>query len=177
MGVEMIIKICSLQDLSFEKLMTLYKESILENAKDFYPKLDISAGILEAEQDFYAYLRDVFFKTNGACYYILEKDEQYVSGLRIEPYMDGYLIEALETDPEYRCKGYATYLLCEVASKSKLPLYSHISKTNAASLSVHRRCGFKIILNYAEYIDGSQRQNSYTLCRQPHFVTSVVELP
>lgn len=161
----MILRISSLQEISFGKLMELYKEGNFENAKELYPNTDLSAAMLEAEQDFYAYLHDVFFKTEEACYFILEKDEQYVSGLRIEPYMDGYLIEALETHPEHRHKGYATYLLNEVTSKFDKPLYSHISKNNAASLSVHKRCGFKIILDYAEYIDGSHKQSSYTLCR------------
>ena len=127
--------------------------------------MDLSAGILEAEQDFYAYLRDVFFQTKDVKYYVLEDNGQYLSAFRIEPYQDGYLLEALETAPKHRRKGYAKQLLSEVLPKISLPVYSHIHKQNQASLAVHRLCGFQIILDFAQYIDGTNKQDSYTLRR------------
>ena len=161
----MILEIRSIKDIAFQELMNVYLEGNIENAKTFYPKMDASAGILEAEQDFYAYLKDTFFQTDDARYYVLQEGGQYLSALRLEPYLDGYLLEALETAPMHRRKGYAKQLMDAVLSGINKPVYSHVDKQNLPSLAIHRLCGFEIILDYAEYIDGTRRQNSYTLRR------------
>ena len=161
----MILEIRSINDIAFRELMDVYQESNIENAKVFYSKMDLSAGILEAEQDFYAYLRDVFFQTKDAKYYVFEDNGQYFSAFRIEPYQAGYLLEALETAPMHRRKGYARHLLSQVLPQIEKPVYSHVHKQNQASLAVHRLCGFQIILDFAQYIDGTNKQDSYTLRR------------
>lgn len=161
----MILEIRSINNIAFRELMNVYQEGNIENAKVFYPKMDLSAGILEAEQDFYTYLRDVFFHTKDARYYVLEENGQYLSAFRTEPYKDGYLLEALETAPTHRGKGYAKQLLSEVLPKISQPVYSHVHKQNQASLAVHRFCGFQIVLDFAQYIDGTYNQDSYTLQR------------
>lgn len=161
----MILEIRTINNIAFRELMNVYQEGNIENARVFYPEMDASAGILEAEQDFYAYLRDVFFQTKDARYYVLEENGQYLSAFRIEPYQDGYLLEALETAPMHRRKGYARQLLSKVLSQINKPVYSHVSKQNLASLAVHRLCGFQIVLDFAQYIDGRNKQDSYTLRR------------
>ena len=107
----------------------------------------------------------MFFKTEGAYYLIWEEAGRYVSALRLEPYRDGLLLEALETAPEQRRKGYAAKLMSaaqEFVGDTKL--YSHVHKRNIPSLNVHDFCGFHRILEYAVYTDGSVNDRCCTLC-------------
>ena len=74
-----------LKDLSFSRLMDVYEEGNRENGAEFWPELDASQQLLRAEQDFYQYLREVFFSTEGAVYCVWEERGSYVSALRQEP--------------------------------------------------------------------------------------------
>ena len=161
----MLILARSIRDLSFSKLMGVYIEGNLENAEEFYPDLPEGQRLMQAEQDFYQYLNEVFFRTSGAVYAIWEAQGSYVSVLRLEPYRDGLLLEALETAPSSRRQGYAEKLIRAVQEQfSNQRIYSHVSKKNAASLQVHEKCGFRRISEYAAYIDGSVNQRACTLC-------------
>lgn len=155
----------SLRELHFGKLMEVYIEGNLENAREFWPDVPEGQGLLRAEQDFYRYLQEGFFSVPGAVYAIWQEDENYVSALRLEPYQDGWLLEALETAPEHRRRGYACRLIMEAVAKMRLQkIYSHVSKKNAASLAVHEKCGFRRLLEHAVYIDGSVNHRAVTLC-------------
>ena len=157
----------SFKDLSFGKLMEVYSEGNLENGCDLWPDEPEARQLALAEQEFYSYLRQVFFKTEGAVYLILEEKGRYVSALRLEPYRDGLLLEALETAPEYRKKGHAAALLqsaLRYAGKAKV--YSHVGKKNTASLRTHEKCGFARILDYAVYADGSVNDRCCTLLHE-----------
>ena len=155
-------------NLDFGKLMTVYSQSNQENAAEYYPDLQESLAMLCAEQDYLTYLTDVFFRTEGAFYAVWEQNGVYVSALRMEPYRDGYLLEALETHPFHRRNGYATVLLMAalayIHERENHTVYSHVSKRNTASLRTHITCGFQRILEHAVYIDGSVRQDSCTMC-------------
>lgn len=153
-----------LEELAFGKLMQVYRESNLENALERYSNMDKNAALLNAEQDFYVYLRDCFFKTDGAFYAVWEENGQYVSALRMEPYQDGMLLEALETSPEYRQRGYAQKLIIAALEEADGKTYSHVNKKNIQSLSVHLKCGFEKISDTAVYIDGSEAPWCVTLC-------------
>jgi RimJ/RimL family protein N-acetyltransferase len=149
----------SLQQLHFGKLMEVYTESNAEKADN--------AGLLQAEQDFYQYLRDCFFTTPGAVYAIWQEQGTYVSALRLEPYKDGLLLEALETAPEHRRRGFACRLIQAVLTEfAENKIYSHVSKRNLPSLAVHEKCGFWKISDSAAYIDGSVDERAITLCYQ-----------
>ena len=156
----------SLKELDFSKLMDVYMEGNLENGKDNYPQLSPELQLLQAEQDFYAFLRE-FFTAQGAVYAIWESNGRYISALRLEPYRDGYLLEALETAPALRRRGYGKQLILAaleaVCGEMGRPVYSHVHKKNAASLAVHAACGFERILEHAVYIDGSVTQRCCTL--------------
>lgn len=121
----------------------------------------------ELRNDLYDYLHDDFFRVKGAFYAAWEEQGDYVSVLRAEPYRDGYLIEALQTHPMHRCKGYAKQLLRSVLDSgcipSGIPVYAHIHKKNQASFAVHKACGFLKILDHAVFIDGSVYQHSCTV--------------
>ncbi len=152
-----------LHQLHFGRLMEVYAEGNRENGACFYPNLPPQQGILEAEQDFYRYLKDVFFSTEGAFYAVWEENGRYYSALRLEPYRDGLLMEAVETAPERRRQGHARRLMEAVfARMGKGAVYVHIDKDNAPSIALHKKMGFERIQNYAVYIDGSVNQSSGT---------------
>lgn len=154
----------NLSRLSFSKLMAVYVEGNLENGQDLWPELSDNEQLLRAEQAFYQYLREDFFKTNGAVYAVWVEKDVYISALRLEPYQDGLLLEALETAPEYRKMGYAFRLIEAVKREFPGKIYSHVGKRNAASLKTHEKCGFQKVLDHAVYIDGTVARNAYTLC-------------
>ena len=161
----MLILARSLRDFSFSKLMDVYIEGNMENAEEFWPELDDGQKLLRAEQEFYQYLTEVFFRTPEAVYAIWEESGNYISALRLEPYRDGRLLEALETAPSRRRQGYGVQLIKAVQEQfPNQRIYSHVGKKNAASLRVHEKCGFCRISEYAAYIDGSVNQRACTLC-------------
>lgn len=159
----MLRLITKMQDMNFSQLMTVYEEGNRENAAEFYPELPELQGILQAEQAFYRYLTEGFFPVSGAVYAVWEEGGSYRSALRLEPYGDGLLLEALETAPAHRRKGYGEALLRAVTVEFPQRIYSHVSKRNGPSLAVHEKCGFHQVLDYAKYIDGSIARNAVTL--------------
>ena len=162
----MLVLAEKLQQLSFSDLMAVYAEGNRENAEDFWPELSENERLLRAEESFYQYLKESFFKTPGAVYALWVRDGESVAALRLEPYEDGLLLEALETHPEKRMQGFATALLTAVLEKFPDKIYSHVGKRNAPSLRVHEKCGFQIIKDHAVYIDGSVNTKAWTLCRE-----------
>lgn len=156
-----------LNELDFGQLMAVYEESNQENGAEFWPELSQGQQILRAEQDFYQYLKECFFPTEGAYYALWVVEGKYVSASRLEPYQDGMLLEALETAPEHRHKGYAAKLIRAVLEwVGNQKVYSHVSKRNAASLRTHEKCGFHRIMEHAVYADGSVLTSSCTFCSQ-----------
>lgn len=154
-----------LREVNFRQLMEVYEEGNMENARDFYPNVPDHQKLMVAEQAFYQYLQEVFFRTPGAVYALWVVDGKYVSALRLEPYQDGLLLEALETAPDQRRKGYARELICSVLEKmGDAKIYSHVAKRNQASLAVHKSCGFHRVLEHAVYADGSVMLNHCTFC-------------
>ena len=155
----------NMRDLSFSKLMEVYREGNLENGRDLWPDLPEGQQLIRAEQDFYNYLTQVFFPSRGAVYAIWEEKGSYLCALRLEPYKDGLLLEALETHPEHRRKGYAQLLIYAVRERTgSTKIYSHVHKSNIPSLKVHQKCGFQRIQEYAVYVDGSFNNRCCTLC-------------
>ena len=73
---------------------------------------------------------------------------QPVSAARLNKINDFYYLEALETPPQYRKKGYASELLNEMIThlhqQGSVDIRDCVSKTNTASLATHKKCGFFI---------------------------------
>lgn len=156
-----------LNELSFAKLMEVYEEGNQENGQDIWPDEPPWRQIALAEEEFYSYLQQVFFETDGAQYLIWEEAGRYRCALRLEPYRDGLLLEALETAPMYREMGYAAHLVsAAIEHVNGVKIYSHVGKKNTPSLRTHKKCGFRIISDEAVYVDGSVNNRSYTLCRE-----------
>lgn len=163
----------NLRELSFRKLMDVYVEANRENGARLAPQETENRQLQIGEDDFYSYLHDAFFKREGASYAVWVADERYVSALRLEPYRDGLLLEALETAPDCRRRGYAQSLIRAVqawlAQRGSVRLYSHVGKRNEASMRVHLKCGFRVIQDSASYIDGSVSNRACTLLYEPLF--------
>jgi len=157
----------NLRELSFRKLMDVYVEANRENGAWLAPQEPEDRQLQIGEDDFYSYLHDVFFQRQGAFYAVWVVDDSYVSALRLEPYRDGLLLEALETAPDRRRRGYAKSLLQAVqerlSQRGSVRLYSHVGKQNEASMRVHLHCGFRVIADSAAYIDGSVNSRACTL--------------
>lgn len=150
--------------LDFGKLNAVYGQSNTQYAKKRYPCEEPGVSLLQAEQDFERYVKEEFFRVSGAFYAVWEEDGAYLCALRMEPYLDGYLLTSLETHPEHRRKGYATELILAVADDVSCPVYAHIYKENMASMGTHRKCGFRQILDYAKLLDGTVTQRACTMC-------------
>lgn len=163
----MLRVIDSIGHLCFSELMQVYVESNSKMGQERYPAYSSDDQLLEAEQDFYHYLRSDFFSQPGACYAVWIENGQYLSAARIEPYADGLLLCGLETAPKYRRKGYGkaliTALQSYLARSSGGQLYSHVAKSNVFSLELHKRCGFRVIKDYAVHVDGSVFRDSVTM--------------
>lgn len=151
----MLQVIQSIKDLDRSQLMGVYQESIEKNARENYPGR--SDGLLQAEMDLYAYLRNVVFKTAGAKCCLWVHEGVAVSALRLEPYQDGFLLTALETKPECRGQGFAQKLVTGVLEKTVpgTAVYSHIAKDNLSSIAVHEKCGFHKVYDHARMLDGT----------------------
>lgn len=157
----MLRMIRSMRELNFRALTDVYcdNEEILGH-HDQGPERR-----LDAEQEFYRYLKEVFFCTSEACYAVWARDGRYLAALRIEPYRDGLLIAALETAPGARGNGYATALLSAVLQKfNNRIFYSHVRKDNITSLRVHEKCGFICVSDSAVMLSGSVTLSHCTLC-------------
>lgn len=164
----MLCVISSMSQLNIEQLMAVYAEGNVENGKANFPNFSHDEQIKMAERDFVDYLRQDFFQQKDAAYYVWVIDGIYRAALRLEPYKDGLLLEALETAPDHRRKGYAYNLLREALDCHKNTtvkrLYSHVSKRNIPSLKIHEKCGFYLLKESAILIDGTVTQNSCTMC-------------
>ncbi len=162
----MLYLVSCMDELPFASLMKIYREGNRENGDELYPELSAQGRLFRAEQDFCCYLREDFFRVKGSFYAIWKAQGEFVSALRMEPYRDGYLLEALETAPGYRRRGYGKSLICavlsEMSQQGKLPVYSHIRKGNIPSEKTHKICGFRIWKDTAVYIDGSADQRCNT---------------
>ena len=162
----MLVLATSLRQLRFSELMEVYADSNEEKASD-WSNLPHGYALTLAEQDFRQYLDEVFFRTPDAVCAVWEEKGYYVSALRLEPYKDGLLLEALETHPDQRMKGYAAMLISAVQQHlGSVKIYSHVKKSNTASLKTHEKCGFKQISDYAVYINGSVDYRCSTLLYQ-----------
>ncbi len=160
----MLTAVKTMKELDFPALMEIYVEGNRENGADLWPEEPVPRQLQLAEEGFRDYLKNDFFLTPGAAYYLWQAEGCYVSALRLEPYKDGLLLEALETRPEFRRRGYAEALLRAVQLRVPGKIYSHIHKKNAPSLAVHEKCGFRRICERAAYIDGSVNDRACTMC-------------
>lgn len=160
----------SFEDLDGARLMEIYREGNEENADELYPDIaDRTAARERVEREFLNYLKTDFFSRGGREYWVLEDGGVWVCALRLYLVHSGlYYIEALETRPEYRRRGYAAELLNRMTDELKrggaFRLCDCVSKRNIASLNTHFKCGFKIAAEEGfSYLTGETNDRTYGL--------------
>lgn len=145
---DIMLKLTELKDVDIPKLMAIYAEGNRENAECFYPELPLAEGIAREEQKFVNMLRTDFFPKPENALYILEVEDQWVAALRLTRLDGFYYLEALETKPDQRKKGYGKALLdalCkELAAQGPVLIRDCVAKRNEASLRTHLSAGFVI---------------------------------
>ncbi len=153
------------KELMYSEWMHIYEESLRKQGETAYPHLSAEEQLLRAEQDFYSDLRSFLTEDKGFCAVY-----DGIAAARFESYKDGVLLIGLETAPEARNKGVATELIKTVikyfSAQAVTTLYSHVDRHNAASLAVHRKCGFSRLEEFAVFVDGSVSYDFVTLVRK-----------
>lgn len=139
-------------ELDVSRLKNVYDETIIAQ------KLEYSEFI----EGLYDFLR-----INDVAIFIRQLENEYVCALRLEPYRQGYLISWLETRKDFRNAGHAKALLRDVLSwcceNGKVPVYTHVLKSNLRSLNVFTGCDFEITGKPAVLLDGSVSSAYHTL--------------
>lgn len=149
-------------DFPFRQMMELYAGSNAATAREHFPQESEFQGIYRAEMEFYQYLRHDFFTMGDSFYALWMEADTPVSAVRFEKWKDGYLLEALETHPDFRGLGYGTRVLAGALEGLSGPVYAHVKKDNPASLRVHAKCGFTRCADTA-LVDGSYDGRFVTL--------------
>ena len=144
----------SMKEFPFAKVMEVYAESNAASARDQFPWESEAQGLYRAEMEFYQYLRHDFFTMGDSFYALWMEKGRPVSAVRFERWKDGFLLEGLETHPDYRGRGYGTKVMEAALAEIREPVYAHVKKDNIASLRVHEKCGFSQCEDTA-MVDGS----------------------
>ena len=116
-----------------------------------------------------AFFENEFYKNNIASCWIPSVCDEWNSVLRTLKVKDGfYYLEALETKPEERGKGYGCRLLSMVivAIKKEGPyiLSDNVGKHNYPSLRIHEKCGFSVVSDIGfDYIYKEEDKRQYRL--------------
>ena len=152
--------------MDFTQIIHVYARSIGAASEAYKDAISSYEKKRMAENEFYSFLVDWLCNCDEHILFIWEREDNYVSAVRVEPYKDGYLVCGLETRPDQSGKGYAKALLEHVVSYlgHEKPLYSHVDKKNASSLAVHVHAGFTVISDTAAFVDGTVTNRAYTLC-------------
>lgn len=145
----MLIRVDELSGLNLGRFFAVYEEGIRENAAEFYPEDEPMEAVRKEETSFLEFLKR-FFSKPGSTYWILAEDGVWVSALRLSVVEEGfYYLEALETRPDSRKRGYASKLLNGVIECLKrqgpFRICDCVNKRNLPSVRTHERCGFSIV--------------------------------
>lgn len=158
----------SFDDLDQRQFMDIYAESNTENATIFFPELtDKTEALRQTERSFLQYLQTEFLPSDKNTCCVLEEQGVWVSALRLYQIEDRlYYIEALETNPAYRKKGYAAKLLTGLIEALKeggpFTLCDCVDKKNVASVKTHQACGFSIVSEEgSDYLSGERDCRDY----------------
>ena len=164
----MFIEINTFNQVNKRKLMDVYRESNTENTSYFYPDVSNKDEALQkVECDYLDYIENDFLADSKNQYMVLEHDGIWVCALRLYCVHDRlYFIEALETHPSYRGKGYAAQLLADVIdllkSRGDYTIRDCVDKKNTASLLTHQKAGFVIYSDAGyDYLQNETDNKSY----------------
>ena len=135
----MLISINQINDSVIDNLFSIYSESMSDLRQNF----DCDSAMREAYSIF---VRD-FIRDPKRLILVEEVSGEWASALRaIETKPGRWFLEALETTPEKRGRGFASALLLHtisfLQSVGMTEAACTISKNNAKSQAVHKKCGF-----------------------------------
>lgn len=154
------------EDEMLRMVQGVYREACLDNARWHHPDCaDLSEAIREQEQGFVEFLKE-FLAEERNQYFLWEDAGEWVSALRLTKLDGFYYLEALETAPEHRKKGYGAKLMQAVAEylqkHGPVVIRDNVSKKNVPSLELHKKCGFIIEAeNGIDHLAGTQSDRVY----------------
>ena len=164
----MLLQLHTIEAADQRRLMDIYAESNLENTDYFYPNLtDKEEAVRKVEHDFLRYLETDFLASVENALLVWVEQGIWASALRLYRVCEGlYYIEALETRPDCRRRGYASRLLRETVELLKkdgpFRLCDNVDKRNEASLATHNACGFTVVSeNGYDYLQDETDDGSY----------------
>jgi len=152
----------ALTDSELALLMEIYAEGNEENAEYFFPDMERENAIRLVEQQFAEYLREDFFSEEGNLLYVLEAEGHWASALRLYPTPEGYYIEALETKPALRRRGYGREILRQVIDELEPPctVRDCVSRKNLPSIRTHLAAGFTQVEEAKNLLDGTVNEKA-----------------
>ena len=137
------------EGLDGEEFSAVYRGSALENCREMYPDEPTDQGALARyEADHLAYMTGPFWEEGGVLLVLAGEDGRYLAAAKLYPWTgEGcWHIEALETRPGERRKGFGLRLLREAQGWLERAgggtLLSDVGKGNLASLRTHEAAGF-----------------------------------
>lgn len=164
----MLLQLHTIDSADQRRLMDIYAESNLKNTAYFYPELtDKEEAVRRVEHDFLRYLETDFLSSKEDVLLVWQEQGTWVSALRLYHMCERlYYIEALETRPDCRRRGYAARLLRATVELLKASgpfrLCDCVDKRNAASLATHKACGFVVVSdNGYDYLQDETDDGSY----------------
>lgn len=141
------------EGLNKEEFLAVYKGSAEINAPQWYPDLPFEAAVQKYESGYWDFMQRSFWEEKGVLL-VAHSDSHYVSAVvAYQKENHSFLIEALETAPNERGKGYGKIVLKEmldflVHSDSNATVYSFTGKKNIASQRTHASLGMEKLHDY-----------------------------
>ena len=136
-----------LSGLNWPQFFAVYRESSAENAAEWYPERSPEEALAKYEEGYRDYMIGDFQAEQGTLL-VLETDGVYRSALRLLPQgQNMFLLEALETHPDFREMGFGKRILQEMMlylhrQVPNCTVCSHVSRKNKISIQTHRAAGF-----------------------------------
>lgn len=135
----MLKLVTSIDEIAISRLLSVYSESMNEMKIHF-------ANDAEMCRAYESFLRD-FVKNPKQLILVEVFHDEWISALRAIEAIEGqWFLEAVETKPEERKKGFGNDLLVHTIDYLKnigmRELTCTISKNNLKSQALHRKCGF-----------------------------------
>lgn len=164
----MLFKITNYDQLDTAALMAVYAGSNLENAEEMFPELEREAGVRKVEEGFLDFLKNDFFAKDNNTYFVLEEGGEWFAALRISELPDRlFYLEALETRPDARRRGYAAKLInaviAELSKGGPFRLRDCVDKMNIPSVKTHEKSGFSITGDGYDFLSGETKDWEYSM--------------
>lgn len=158
----MLLTFTSPEGMDMDLFLALYRGSSLKNCRHMYPGEPTEAlALARYEGEYAAYMAGEFFRPDHYCMAEAEGNAYY-SALRLYPQAEKntFLLEALETHPDHRGRGWGSRLLKDTIAWLKenlgpVTVTAFVHKGNEASLRIHLACGFRREREYWEGPDGA----------------------